>query len=276
MKHALTLLSILTITAPAVASANQDIHIDGEHRSHCSIELNHSTRVGADFFEITHDNQQNSLRYQLQQPKKVQINGQPVALGAAQQRQMEVYHTGLYQSGKDVTEITIDAVDIAMEGVGIALTTLAGRDHPDYLEFQEAAAALKASTRARLRTDDDIYVLGGNWDDEIETTVEEAIERELEPRIEKIAMESAGTIAWHALKAVFTGGRSIEKDAEAAAEAAEDIVEARALQLESRAENLCHNLTVMDTIEVDLQSALPELQEFDVISLKQGANADSD
>jgi len=267
MKQVLTLFSVLALTAPLSATAAQ-IEFAGEEQSRCSIELSHTTRVGADFFEIAHDDDQQTLRFALNRSAEVTINGQAMSLNAAQQRQMTVYHTGLLQSGRDLTQIAIDAVDIAMEGVGIALTALAGADHPDSLEFRSAAEDLRNTTRGKLHPQDGVYILGESWDDEIGTSIEQTIERELEPRIEKIALESAGNLTWHALKAVFTGGASIERDAEAAAEAAEELVEARALQLESRAENLCHNLAVMDTIETDLQSATPALESFDLISLK--------
>ncbi len=234
------------------------------------MSLHHNTRVSADFFEVTHDDKQ-TLLYEAKNPRQLKINDQVFTLDAAQQNQMEAYHAGLLQSGRDVTNITIDAVDIAMEGVGVALTTLAGADHPDAVEFRLAADEMRQATRERLLNEDGIYVLGDNWDEaageNIEQTVEEIIERELEPRIENIARESAGKLAWHALKAVFTGGMSIERDAEAAAEAAEEVIEARALLLESRAENLCHNLAVMDTIETELQESIPAMATFELIDV---------
>lgn len=271
MKHALILLSALTLAAPLVATAGE-INLTSDDGSRCSIDLNHNTRVSADFFEVVHEDDQQTLRYEASKPRELKINDRVVALDAAQQNQLEAYHVGLLQSGRDITKITIDAVDIAMEGVGIALTALAGPDHPDAVEFRQAADEMRQATRERLHTQDGVYVLGDNWGEEagegIESTIEEIVERELEPRIEKIALESAGTITWHALKAVFTGGASIEHDAEAAADAAEELVEARAKELESRAENLCHNLSVMDTIETDLQSSIPDMKRFDLIELE--------
>lgn len=233
------------------------------------MSLHHNTRVSADFFEVIHDDDKQSLLYEVENPQQLKINDEVVTLDAAQQNQLEAYHAGLLQSGRDITNITIDAVDIAMQGVGIALTTLAGADHPDSVEFRQAAEEMRQATRDRLQSENGVYVLGDNWDEEagenIEQTIEQIIERELEPRIEKIALQSAGNLTWHALKAVFTGGASIERDAEVAAEAAEEVIEARALKLESRAENLCHNLTVMDTIETDLQGSIPAIAVFDLI-----------
>ena len=271
MKQALILLSALTLTAPVVTSATE-IHLTNDDDRQCSIDLNHNTRVSADFFEVMHDDDKQMLRYEAGKPQELKINDRIVTLNPTQQNRIEAYHAGLLQSGRDITKITIDAVDIAMEGVGIALTALAGPNHPDAIEFRHAADDMRLATRERLQTQDGVYVLGDNWGEEagagIENTIEEIVERELEPRIEKIALKSAGTITWHALKAVFTGGASIERDAEDAAEAAAEVIEARAEQLESRAENLCHNLAVMDTIETDLQADIPEIKDFDLIELK--------
>ncbi|WP_226703749.1 DUF2884 family protein [Microbulbifer elongatus] len=270
MNKALALVSAIAFTAPALVSASE-IKVSHDIDTNCSMSLHHNTRVSADFFEIIHDDDAQTLRYEADKPQQLTINDQVVILDAAQQNQLEAYHAGLLQSGRDITNITIDAVDIAMEGVGIALTTLAGADHPDSVEFREAAQQIRQSTRDRLQNENGVYVLGDNWDEEagenIEQTIEQIIEQELEPRIEKIAHQSAGKLTWHALKAVFTGGATIERDAEIAAEAAEEVVEARALTLESRAENLCHNLKVMDTIETDLQGSIPTIKTFELIEL---------
>ena len=268
MNKVLTILTAAALSVPVLAVATE-INLSHDTNAHCSMSLHHNTRVSADFFEVIHDDDRQTLRYETAQPEQLKINDLVVKLDAAQQNQMEAYHAGLLQSGRDITNITIDAVDIAMDGVGIALTTLAGADHPDALEFRQAADQMRQQTRDRLQSENGVYVLGDNWDEEagenIEQTIEQIIEQELEPRIEKIALQSAGTLTWHALKAVFTGGASIERDAEKAAEAAEELVQARALKLESRAENLCHNLTVMDTIETDLQATIPELAAFELI-----------
>ncbi|MBN8430020.1 DUF2884 family protein [Microbulbifer salipaludis] len=268
MKNALIFLSVAALSAPLATTAGE-ISLMHDTDQQCSMRLHHSTRVSAEFFEVIHDDSQQILRYVADKPQQLDINGQVITLDTKQQNQLEAYHAGLLQTGKDITNITIDAVDIAMEGVGIALTALAGADHPDSVEFQHAASQVRYTTRDRLRNENGIYVLGDNWDvaagENIENTIEQIIESELEPRIEKIALQSAGTLTWHALKAVFTGGASIARDAEAAAEAAEAVVQERARLLESRAENLCHNLRVMDTIETDLQGTIPTIATFEVI-----------
>ncbi|MFV8783448.1 DUF2884 family protein [Microbulbifer sp. SA54] len=271
MHYRTLIATTLLACSPVLVSAADQVTLHANNEFHCSVNLNHKARISPTLLELASADEKETLRYSLETPDQLAINSETFALTPKQQALMVRYQAGLHQSARDIHAITIDAIDIAIEGLGIALATLAGEDHPDTLEFWEAASALRKQTERRLLSAEDTYVIGNDWDGhtglEIEKAVNELVENELGPRIEKLATASAGTIAWHALKAVFTGGRSIERDAEDAAEKVEERVEKRAEKLEMYADKLCQNLVALDMTETELQQSIPQARNWDFIEL---------
>lgn len=270
--HYRTLIAATILAcSPALVTAAEQVTLHSNSEFQCSVNLNHQARISPTKLELASEDEKETLSYNLETPELLAINSETLTLTTDQQILMQRYQAGLHQSARDIHAITIDAIDIAIEGLGIALSTLAGEDHPDTLEFWEAASELRKQTEKRLLSADDTYVIGNDWDGhtglEIEKAVNELVENELGPRIEKLATASAGTIAWHALKAVFTGGRSIERDAEAAAEKAGERVEQRAEKLEWYADTLCQNLVKLDMTETELQESIPQTKRWNFIEL---------
>lgn len=230
----------------------------------CLVEIERFVRVGPDFLEVREDDSDSELLFRYRAPDRLTVDGAEITMDPGQQQLMQAYHTGLHQSGRDLALISLEAVDIALQGISIALTTLAGVDHPDVIEMQETSMQIRDQAEARFSAQGDVYLLGDDWMDEY---FDETVERDLEPKIEKLATESAGNIAWHALKAVFTGGRSIERKAEEMAEQMEPQIEARASRLEQRAQSLCKTLKTVEQTEQELHRTIPALERHDIVDL---------
>lgn len=258
---------ILTAAAALLASGPLSAHeIDletGDGRA-CQIEVAPFVRVGPDFLEVRGEGKDSAPLFHYRAPDRLTVDDTEITLDEGQRQLMQAYRAELHKSGRDLALISLEAVDIALQGVSIALTALAGSDHSDVVEMQETSMEIREQADARFSAQGDIYVLGDAWMDEY---VDETIERDLEPKIEKLAVESAGNIAWHALKAVFTGGSSIEVRAEEIADNMEPQIEARASRLEQRADGLCRRLASVERIEQDLHEAVPALKRHDIVSV---------
>ncbi|WP_444902493.1 DUF2884 family protein [Microbulbifer sp. SSSA007] len=240
------------------AQAHDKIEI---HTDDCNVSLDYSVSVGPDFFIVTPEDDDQQLVY-FNSPDRLLVDGNQTSLTPQQQLLMQEYRQQLHVAGRDTLLITLEAVDIAMNGLSIAITALAGPDHPDTLELQQFSADLLQRTEERLNREGEIYQLGAS---EIGNFVDETISTEFEPRIERLAKESAGTIAWHALKAVFTGGHSIE---EQVTKDAERMVEQRADVIEQKAEQLCTSLETIDQLETEIHKAIPALSNYDLVQTK--------
>ncbi|SEA12430.1 DUF2884 family protein [Microbulbifer marinus] len=258
-------LAISALIATSAAAHAGDIHLNISDEEQCSAELNYSVRVGPDFFEARKDKDDSETLLRYQSPTQLVVGGETVELDAQQQQLLRDYQQQLHGTGREILLISLEAVDIALNGMSAAITVLAGKDHPDNIELQQASDEILRRAEDRLNREGEIYTLG---DPDIDAFIEEAVEEEFEPKIEKLAMESAGTIAWHALKAAFTGGRSIEHEAEQMAGEIEQEVEQRAEGLEMRAAGLCQRLEAIDRMEDELQQSIPALASYDFVAIK--------
>ncbi|WOX04352.1 DUF2884 family protein [Microbulbifer pacificus] len=259
----LTAASILALPFAAQVQATE-INLAGGDEHSCNVDIHQQITVGRDFME-TRDEDDNQPLFAYHAPDQLAVGDTGLILDRRQQELMQSYQQGLHTAGRQVSEIAVEAMDIAMNGVGIALAVLAGPDSADTQEFLQSSEALREKLLAQTKKQGDVYTFGSPWVDDV---FGETFERELEPQIEKLAAKSAGNIAWHAMKAVFTGGASIERDAEAAAEAAEAEVEKKAERLEARADALCLQLQALDELEVKLHQAIPALQGMELITMK--------
>ncbi|WP_444928866.1 DUF2884 family protein [Microbulbifer sp. SSSA002] len=249
----IALSTLIGLGISTQAMAHDSLHVD---TSDCNVSTDYAIEVGPDFFNVGRENEQ---LVTFQYPNQLLIDGEPLPLNSQQKQLLQEYRQQLHIAGRDTLVLTLEAVDIAMDGLSIAISALAGPDHPDILELQQFSAELIQRTEDRLNQEGEIYQLG---DEEMGNYIEKTITEEFEPRIERLAMESAGTIAWHALKAAFTGGESIE---EQATEEAERLIEQRAENIEQSAYRLCTQLSTIDQLETDLHQLVPELSRYDLI-----------
>ncbi|MFC6633437.1 DUF2884 family protein [Microbulbifer taiwanensis] len=258
-------LAISTLIAISTAAQAEGINLTISDDQHCSAELDYSVRVGPDFYEVRNGNSDTAPLVRYQSPQQLVVAGETVALDEHQQQLLRDYQMQLHGTGREILLISLEAVEVALNGMSIAITALAGADHPDNIELQQASEEILRRTEERLNREGEIYTLG---DPDIDEYIEQAVEQEFEPKIEKLARDSAGTIAWHALKAVFTGGQSIEQNAEQMAEEVEREVEQRAKSLERRADELCQQLESIDRIEGELHQSVPALATYDIVKMK--------
>ncbi|WP_299947219.1 DUF2884 family protein [uncultured Microbulbifer sp.] len=246
-----------------LGSANQAIghDVSGITGDNCTVSLHYPVRVGPDFLEV----QNTDSDYQLVHfatPNQLLVDGKSVPLNQQQQQLLQDYRRQLHRAGRETLLITLEAMDIAMDGLSMAIAALAGPDHPDNLELQQFSKELLQRTEARLNREGEIYQLGYS---EIGDFIDKTISEEFEPRIEQLARESATTIAWHAIKAVFTGGRSLEKQI---TEKTEQMLEQRSNQIEQHAERLCASLSSIDRLEQEVHQSIPALTSYDLVRVE--------
>lgn len=257
-------LAISGLIALSTSAQAGGINLIVGDEEQCNAELSYAVRIGPDFFETREDSDNSELLVRYQAPAQLIVAGETVDLDDHQQQLLKNYRSQLHNGGKEILLLSLEAVDVALNGLSVAMTALAGADHPDSIELQRTSDEILRRVEQRLNHEGEIYLLG---DPDIDEFVEQAITEEFEPRIEKLARESAGTIAWHALKAAFTGGRSVEHRTEKAAEQAEQQIELQAKQLERRAEGLCGQLESIDRLEDEIQKSIPALAAYDIVSI---------
>ncbi len=254
--------AILALSSQVLAKETSFTIINGDQ---CVAELNYWISVGPDFMEVRSDKDATDTLFIYRVPDQLSVDGNQVFLDKQQQALMQRYRSELHGVGHDVTQISLDAVELALQGVSIAMTTLAGPDHPDSLELERASADIRQRVEDRFSTSRDIYFL---MEPEVGEYMEEVISEELGPKIEKLVEGSAGSLVLHGLKAAFTGGHSIERRAEAIEEEIEAEMENRGEDLEQRAEQLCNQLENLDNIEREVQKSIPALEFYNIVEIE--------
>lgn len=244
----------LTLTAvPAIAEQGQTPNID------CNIELNYTLETGPDETTVSHDGK---ALFSLNPQQGLFIDSQQYTLDPAQRQLAQQYQTELHQSAKQMVALSLNAVEVAMLGVKVALTALSGEETPN---DQLAAVLGKARTQvlAKFQQDGDVYRIGANGINQLDNVFDEEMEAEIAAALEV----SAGQLVWTALKAALTGGATLEHDAEKIAEQMEQNIAQQAEVLVSSAESFCTQVKEVEILETRLQAAIPQLAAYDLIAV---------
>lgn len=245
-------------TAPAAMAHPNDISINGES---CEIDIKYAVEIGPDFATVS----DGALElYAIQPGSELVVDGRPVALTERQQIQIERFRRALHKGSRELVEIALDAVDVAIAGVAIALAILSD-DESIAKDMQAAADRINLQAKARFYGNNEVYRFS---DAGIEDFIEEHVEGDFEKEVEKLAMRAAGDMSWEILKAIFTGGRNIERRAEKLERELERDVEERAEVLEERAEGLCEQLEQINELETKLHQSIPQLAKYDLLIVK--------
>jgi len=266
----LAIAAALVASGPAFAHG---INLNIDSDSQCSADLHYQLRVGPDSMAAYSEEGSKEPLFAFLAPDQLVVDGKVVPLDAEQQALIQRYRGQLHVAGRQLTDISLQAVELALQGVNIALATLAGADHEDTLEIEEMSAEIHRRAQERFSGKDEIYTLG---EPQIDGFIDDTVERDLEPRIEKLAMKSAGSIAWFALKAALTGGASIENQAEEAAQKVEEKMEAKGKVLEKNVQSLCTQLQVVDDTERQIHTAIPALAPYDIVEMNPDRDSSPD
>ncbi|WP_406828780.1 DUF2884 family protein [Microbulbifer sp. ARAS458-1] len=253
-----------TVSVPMAAAATEENKATEAYSRQCNIDIHHQVTVGPGFLEVW-DVDSGGPLFAFNAPDQLAVGNTGLLLTAQQQELMEGYQQGLHSAGREVSALAIAAVDVATEGMGIALVALAGPDDSDTRAYLADARRLRDTAAKEMEQPGEVFTYGSPW---VEGNFSTKLESELEPQIADLTTRFAGKIAWHAMKAALTGGASIEERAEAAAEEAEKIVEAKAEVLEARADSLCEQVQELDQLELALHKAIPELNGIELINTK--------
>ena len=240
MKRALLLIALSTAAGGAFAG---DLH--------CEVHSDYDLSLDDD-----------SLRFEREggTPGRIEIrrgrllvDGEAMALGAADQARLERYEAQALRMAPEVREVALEAVDIAFTALAEVARGLS--DDPD-----ETLAKLHEARREVARRLD-----GANT----AAIDDEALDAMMEETVASLVPALVGDLVKSALAAAFTGDTARAEALEARAERMEAeierLVEPRAKALERRAEALCAQVAALDAIEEEFEFRLPGGERLDLL-----------
>lgn len=193
------------------------------------------------------------------------IDGQDVALDAAQRASVEAWASQLREVVPDVVEVAIEGVEIAVTTVSEVFAALVDGEPP--ASVQSALADLRADVDAGLGRQDGVWYVRRDGIEGLDETM-----ATMEPLIENAVAESVGAILVAVGRSMQSGDGSFEDRMEAFGERMERLdeeietrVEARAEAIEDRADALCTELRVLAAREEEMKARVPELAPLRVL-----------
>ena len=198
------------------------------------------------------------------------LDGKAVTTDSNTQALLREYQAGIRTQTLETVALVEDALVLAADAVDSVLTELTGDSLQQHPALQTALDKIKTSTESIVvRSGDNIDIYGSRFDN-----LDDAFGAEFEQAIEEAVTNSMGSILMLVGKAMASGEGNFEQRMEAFGERMErfgEDLEARmdikAQALEQRGDAMCSNLQALDTLESQIQQAIPQMQQYDLIEV---------
>lgn len=271
MKKTLIAASFTTALMAPVAMAHDE---NDEHSNfsfggqQCNLEFNNSLRLDKNVIEITGSNDK---VMRIDNQANLYVDGTQVDLSSKEQQAVADYADGLREKLPQVAEIAMDGVKLAgsaLEEVSKALNI------PAFESLGEVMTTVSTELHARFY-DGDTFVFDQANFDSMDEAFGPEFDAKIEKAIEETMMESVGSILVAIGSELLTSGGSMtamEQRFENMGKAIEEKMEKEAAGLEQKAEALCGSFLVLAQQENELQSLVPNLEDYDLFSVKMGKN----
>jgi hypothetical protein len=198
------------------------------------------------------------------------LDGKAVTTDSNTQALLREYQAGIRTQTLETVALVEDALVLAADAVNSVITELTGDSLQDHPALQTALDKIKASTDSIVvRSGDSIDIYGSRFD-----SLDDAFGPEFEQAIEEAVTSSIGSIMMLVGKAMTSGEGNFEQRMQAFGERMErfgEDLEARmdtkSAALEQRGEAMCGHLQQLDTLENQIQQAIPQMQQYDLIDV---------
>lgn len=224
----------------------------------CDVDTDYSMRIEPQRITFTADSGGQVLA--LRAGGVLEVDGKPLALNAADRALMSDLEHGIRKIIPQAKELAAEAVAIAYEAVAHVSTAFAANAHEARESAQRIARSaeeLKQSINARQ-----------DWGRHSEREIGQIIEGSVGALIGEIV----GNITEQAVRVALSDDPSALAELEARAGSieknVEQAVEARAKELEARADALCTQVRDLDAIESRISARLPNGKPFDLVRIE--------
>ena len=201
------------------------------------------------------------------------LDGSKVDTDRSTRNKLRDYQAGIRQQTLETVALVEDALILASDAINSVLTELTGEPLSSHPALQEAMEKIKASTESIVvKRGDTIEVHGSRFDN-----IDDAFGEEFEQAIEEAVTQSMGSMLMLVGKAMASGEGNFEQRMEAFGEKMERFgddletrMEAKSDLLEQRGDAMCQNLQALDALESEIQQAIPQMQQYDLIDVSKG------
>ncbi|MBM7071060.1 YggN family protein [Shewanella sp. 202IG2-18] len=250
-----------TATALVITSALTTSAVMAHDNKDCNVSLNYDLAIKPNMMVVS-DN--GTEKYRIEQ-SKLFVQGKKISLDSKQTQLLNQYSDEMYAQVPEVIDLVNDAMEMASGAVTISMNTLLGDDASGKIE--ELMEGLQARVAKIAYQDGSEFYLGAT-----DSTIDSAFDEEFEKEIEDAVKNSIGSIMISLGSQLISsdGGSfdekmaSFEQKMEKMGNDIETQVEAKAQQLEYKADAMCDNFKELAKLEVRVRKAIPAISEFPV------------
>lgn len=235
----------------------------------CSINLNYGVIIDPKHIRIIEKGQ---TKVQINNTSQLFIKGIEQPLSHEQQELLVQFSSGIRQQIPEIVSIAIEGVDIGLKAVNEVVAGLTGENSASQQKVQAKFDELKWRIRARFnQSANNYYIAPQDLND-----FDEMFTGEFEQEIEAMISTSIGTILEAVGQSMLKedssgeyGGETrittFDKRLTSISKGLELEVTERAKALDKKAARFCLALIELETIETELQQAIPALQKYNLI-----------
>ena len=245
--------------------------IAGEDNS-CNINFDKDITMSNELVSV---NEAGTELWRINTQGQLWIKDHAVNTDASTQQLLFDYQAGIRSQTLETVELVEDALMLAADAVSSVFAELTGNTINSNPALQTALEKVKTSTaNIVVRSGETINIYGSRF-----SHIDDAFGKEFEQAIEEAVTNSMGSIFMMVGKAMVSGEGNFEQRMEAFGERMErfgEDLEARldikSNLLEQRGNSICANLQQLDAIETQVQRAIPQMQQYDVIDVTSDKN----
>jgi len=251
----ITFTKTALVTAALLStSAFAGIQMENDH---CNVDLNYDLTISPQHVRII---EKDETLIDIYNDQQLFIKGHQIDLDNNQQALVTQYSTSLRNTIPEVGAIAIEAVNVAFEGIEVALG-----GHVDLTDSRGSFDELEQKISEKFNDKDGYYSFKqGEFtfdtdDKELDILVEDAVEDMMPKLIGGLLSNIGNAVAnGQGLASLENLGENIEQE-----------VEKRAEKIEERADKFCQSLVAINEMEKDLVSSDKQFADFDLINVER-------
>ncbi len=242
------------------------VYIPRVFAQQCSINLNYQVIIDPKHIRIVDNGQ---TKVQINGISQLFIEGREILLGIDQEAALEEFSSGVRQHFPKIVSITIEGADIVLKAINEMIGGLTGENSVSQQKFQAKLDELKWRIRARFNQSANNYFIAPQYFNDFDKIFVGELEQEIE--------KSVGTIFKVFGKSILNDAENSERDPtdnlisifneqiEGMSEELKEEVDQRFKSLEKKTSVFCHQLLELDEIENNLQGAIKQLNQYNLI-----------
>jgi len=235
------------------------------HDNECNVSVNHDVTVNKDYMRVFEGDK---TLFKINTDGSLWVDGKAIDLDDKHQAISRKYVNEVQDLVPEVYEVVSDALSVSGKAIGASLNEAFGEGNELGASIQSALQRASEKLDETIAQDGESYTLSEDNFNGIDDAFGEEFEQEIEQAVEN----SLGAILMTMGKAMMSGEGDFEsrmeafgQRMEAFGERMETDMEGMAEGLEAKGEKLCMRMHKADSLEQQLQAAVPALAAYDLI-----------